>query len=83
MIILKGNLNRLPVFFGGKTEMREKVIPISISMPPDPTRRTRVLAAQKGKSKNRFVCEVLQQVLPPADIGDVAQAQTRPASMEV
>ncbi|MDY6877364.1 MAG: hypothetical protein SWK90_14330 [Chloroflexota bacterium] len=73
----------MPVFFGGETEIREEVIPISISMPPDPTRRTRVLAAQEGKSRSRFVCEVLQRVLPPADIGDVAQARTRPANIEV
>ena len=53
----------------------KRVIPVSISMPPDLAQRIRVLAAQEGKSRSRFVCEVLERAFPLADIGGATQAQ--------
>jgi len=57
--------------------MREKVIPVSISMPPSLARRIRVLAAQEGKSRSRFVCEILERQFPSAKV-DGATPRSHP-----
>ena len=47
--------------------MRERTIPISISMLPKLAQRLRVLAAEKDKSRSQFVCEVLERALRLAE----------------
>jgi len=47
--------------------MRNRTIPVSISMPPALALRLRVLAAQKNKSRSQLVCELLEEALPPDD----------------
>lgn len=56
----------------------KRVISVSISMPPALARRIRVQAAQEDKSRSRFVCEVLERVLPP----EHAHSQDRRAKTE-
>jgi len=51
--------------------MRERMISVSISMPPELAQRLRVLAAQKDESRSRFVCDVLTKALSTNDVVQV------------
>lgn len=58
----------------------KRVIPVSISMPPDLAQRIRVLAAQEGKSRSRFVCEMLERTLPLTNVSSQTQVHALPAN---
>jgi len=45
--------------------MRQRTIPVSISMPPALALRLRVQAAKNDKSRSQFVCEILEKALSP------------------
>jgi predicted DNA-binding protein len=50
--------------------MRNRTVPVSISMPPKLALRLRVLAAQNNRSRSQLVCELLEKALHPADHPD-------------
>jgi predicted DNA-binding protein len=57
--------------------MRSRVVPVSISMPPELAHRVRVLAARQDKSRSKFVCDVLEKSLTHACTSTEPQLPTR------
>lgn len=57
--------------------MRKRVVPVSISMPPDLALQLRVLAAQKNRSRSQLVCEMLRKVMLSVSNHRRSDVQTR------
>ena len=59
------------------------IVPVSIAMSPALAWRVRVLAAQKNKSRSKFVREVLERVVEAHNADDRVQPDQQEAEADV